>query len=421
MHLARLGSKPGLERIATLLQIMGNPQQDLRCVHIAGTNGKGSTSLIIASALTKCGYKVGRYNSPHLHFYLERITIDGVEIPAGQLQEILDDIEFHVQTMLDRGQEHPTEFEVLTAAAFQYFHQQAVDLVVLEVGMGGSFDSTNVITPLVAVITGIDYDHTAFLGNTLAEIAVNKAGIIKSMVPVVVGEMGEEPMQVVKEIAHQLQSPLLQSRQINITHAGPSSLDGQVLDLIGPDVSLTGVRFALPGEYQLGNLATAVQTLLVLKKQGLNISVDDIGASLADLKMPGRLEVVNRAPLVIVDAAHNPQGARALAGSLEFLLPGRPKVVVCGLLDDKEREGILKALAEHTKAVIVTQPEGSRSNDWEQVAQAWREMFPFIPVEIEECIEKAVVKSMLMARDTEFVVITGSFYVIDRARRVFIK
>ncbi len=416
-----MGSKPGLERISSLLQIMGNPQQDLRCVHIAGTNGKGSTSLIIANALTKCGYRVGRFNSPHLHSYLERITIDGVQIAAAHFQTILDEVESHVQTMLGLGQEHPTEFEILTAAAFRYFRQQEVDLVVLEVGMGGSYDSTNVITPLVAVITGIDYDHTAFLGNTLAEIAANKAGIIKSRVPVVIGEMGEEALEVVRKTAHQLQSPLFRSREIEIIHSGPTGIDGQVLDIKGPDCSLTGVRFSLPGEYQLRNLATAVQALLVLKKQGLAVGIEAVGASLAELKIPGRLEAVNRSPLVIVDAAHNPQGARALAESLRLLWPGRQKVVVCGLLDDKEREGILKALAENTSAVVITRPEGLRSQGWEQVAQAWQEMFPHIQVETEGCIEQAVAKGISWTKGEEFVVITGSFYVIDRGRRLFIK
>ncbi len=400
---------------------MGNPQQGLRCVHIAGTNGKGSTSLIIANALTTCGYRVGRFNSPHLHSYLERITINGIQISAGQLQAILDDIEYHIQTLLNRGQEHPTEFEVLTAAAFQYFHQQEVDLVVLEVGMGGSYDSTNVIIPLAAVITGIDFDHTAFLGNNLAEIAANKAGIIKARVPVVVGELGEEAMQVITEKAHQLRSPLYLSRDIIITHSGPNSLEGQILNIEGPACSLTGVTYTLPGEYQLRNLATAIRTLLVLKDQGLNIAVENIGDSLANLRMPGRLEAVNSSPLVIVDAAHNPQGARALAESLNLLLPGRKKVLLCGLLDDKERKGILNAWAENTRAVVVTRPEGTRSKTWEEVAHAWQEMYPAIEMVKEECIETAVARSMALVGDKEFVVITGSFYVIDRARRVFIK
>ncbi|MEQ8200726.1 MAG: folylpolyglutamate synthase/dihydrofolate synthase family protein [Syntrophomonadaceae bacterium] len=422
MHrLTRFGSQPGLGRIVSLLDAMGNPQHNLQYVHIAGTNGKGSTSLIIAEILSKTGCRVGRFISPHLHSYLERISIDGVNISAAQLGSILDEIDGHIQIMLHRGEGHPTEFEVLTAAAFRYFQQQQVDLAVLEVGMGGTYDSTNVITPQVAVITGVDFDHTAFLGDTLGEIAANKAGIIKPGVPVVVGAVNSEALQVISETARALQSPLYHSDDIKVIPSGPATLQGQTVDLDGPGLQLKGLAFAMPGTYQLRNLAVAMRALLVLRDQGLAIDADSIRSALAGVRIPGRLEIVNQSPLVIVDAAHNPQGARALAESLNDLLPGRGKVLVLGLLDDKERTGIAAALAENTRAVVVTRPQGSRSQAWQEVGQIWQRDFPMIRIEVAENIELAVERAVGVLTGSEYMVITGSFYVIDRARRIFVK
>ena len=420
MHsLTRFGSRPGLERIASLLEAMGNPQQALQYVHIAGTNGKGSTALIIAQVLIKAGYKVGRFVSPHLHSYLERITIDGVEISAGQFQAILDEIDEHIRVMLGRGEEHPTEFEILTAAALRCFQQQEVDLAVLEVGMGGTYDSTNVITPRVAVITGIDFDHTAYLGNTMGEIAANKAGIIKAGVPVVVGPMDPEALQVIDKKAQSMQAPLFHSSDIKVIPSGPASLLSQEVDLAGPDLQLKGVTYTMPGTYQRRNLAVALRALLVLRDQGLAISGDSIRAALAGVSNPGRLEVVCPSPLVIADAAHNPQGARALAESLHDLLPGRDKVLVLGLLDDKERAGVLAPLAENTRLVVVTRPQGSRSQAWQEVELVWRRDFPHIQVEVVENIELAVKRALAAVSGGDYIVITGSFYVLDQARRQF--
>ena len=420
-QLSGLGSKPGLERIESLLQEMGNPQRELQYVHIAGTNGKGSTSLIIADILIKAGYRVGRFTSPHLHSYLERFTIDGVEISAAIFKPFLDGIEKHIQVMLKRGEDHPTEFEVLTAIAFQYFRNEGVDIAVLEVGMGGSYDSTNVITPLVGVITGVDFDHTAFLGTTLGEIAANKAGIIKPGVPVVVGMMDEEALEVIKDKAQLLGAQLYHSDEISISPLGRPGLDNQTVNIEGAGFGLTGVRFSLRGDYQLRNLAVALRALLVMQDRGYAIEEQNIRNSLAMLKMPGRLEVVKQSPLVIVDAAHNSQGASALANSLDILLPGRSKVLVLGLLDDKDREGIVSALGRNTRTAIVTRPQGTRSQAWHEVEQQWRQKFPDIEVAAVENITAAVDAGLAMVGEDEYLLITGSFYVIDQARRVFIK
>ncbi|MCX5779439.1 MAG: bifunctional folylpolyglutamate synthase/dihydrofolate synthase [Firmicutes bacterium] len=415
-----LGSIPGLERIESLLREMGDPQQGLQCLHIAGTNGKGSTSLMIAEILIASGYRVGRFTSPHLHSYLERFTINGQEISEPDFWSGLEEVAGHTQVMLQRGEAHPTEFEVLTAIAFRYFQQQGVDIVVLEVGMGGSYDSTNVIIPLLSVITGVDFDHTAYLGTSLAEIAGNKAGIIKTGVPVVVGQMGEEAWGAISRRAHALQAPLHRSSSIKIDLVEKADLDGQLLDIAGCGLQMSGVRLSLGGNYQRANLAVALTALQLMRGRGYRVEEASIRVALARLIMPGRFEVICRHPLVILDAAHNPQGARALADSLETLLPGRSKVLVLGLVDDKERDEIIRTLGSNTRAAIVTRPQGLRGENWLEVLARWQEIFPDIEVSAQVSIPEAVNAGLALLAGKAFLLITGSFYVLDQARMVFI-
>jgi len=418
--LSGLGSIPGLERIESLLREMGDPQQGLQCLHIAGTNGKGSTSLMIAEILIVSGYRVGRFTSPHLHSYLERFTINGQEISEPDFWSGLEEVAGHIRVMLQRGEAHPTEFEVLTAIAFRYFQQQGVDLVVLEVGMGGSYDSTNVIIPLLSVITGVDFDHTAYLGTSLAEIAGNKAGIIKTGVPVVVGQMGEEAWGVISRRAHALQAPLHLSSSIKIDLVEKANLDGQLLAIAGCGLQMDEVRFSLCGNYQLVNLAVALTALQLMRGMGYRVEEASIRVALGRLIMPGRFEVIRRHPLVILDAAHNPQGARALADSLETLMPGRSKVLVLGLVDDKERDEIVRTLGSNTRAAIVTRPQGLRGEKWLEVLARWQEIFPDIEVSAQASIPEAVNAGLALLAGEEFLLITGSFYVLDQARMVFI-
>ncbi|NMC27420.1 MAG: bifunctional folylpolyglutamate synthase/dihydrofolate synthase, partial [Syntrophomonadaceae bacterium] len=261
-----------MDRISSLLAELDHPEQGLAYVHVAGTNGKGSTSLMIAEILIAAGYKVGRYSSPHLHSYRERFTVNGEEIEDQVLWSYLEKTEKHIQVMLKRGEEHPTEFEVLTAVAFQYFAEQKVDVAVLEVGMGGTYDSTNVIQPLVSVITSVDFDHTAFLGSTLAEVAGNKAGIIKPVVPLVTGILGPEASQVISTRAADLGAAVYSSSNLQIATGAASSPEGQVVDIEGAGWYLPGLRFSLLGEYQLKNMAVAMTTINILR--GLNFKIE---------------------------------------------------------------------------------------------------------------------------------------------------
>ena len=417
------------------MEVMGHPEAGLNYIHIAGTNGKGSTGLIIASILMECGCKVGTYSSPHLHSYTERFRINGEAIPIENLKERIGRMSNYVEEMTRRKMEAPSEFEILTALGFQYFQDEQPDIVVLEVGMGGIYDTTNVVDPLVSIITGIDYDHTDFLGNTLAEIASNKAGIIKPDRPVVVGPMAAEAFSVIAARANAVQAPLYSSTLVGIESLPEDGLRGQRVNISYGGDDIRGVRFSLAGIYQLTNLALALTTLLILQdnlgitlsrpsypdktepaKHGIAGIEAAVRLALDGIQHPGRLEVVSKQPLVIVDAAHNPQGTRALAESLDRILPGRKRVLVCGWLNDKDVKNSLQPLGENTRFCIVTRPEGARGTEWQRVAGIWQELFPHKGFLVEENISKAAERGLDLLHGNEYLLITGSFYVLDRAR-----
>lgn len=424
-RLSALGSVPGLERIEKLLSVMGNPHEELNSVHIAGTNGKGTTSLIIADVLAKAGYKVGRFISPHLHSYLERVSINGIEIEAERFNTYLDQIDENIKQMVKDGYDHPTEFEILTALVFQYFKDERVDIAVLEVGMGGLYDSTNVVMPLLSVITGIGLDHTVFLGNSLEEVAVNKAGIIKKSRPVIAGEMDEKALDVLKDKAAKEGSELILSSQIKVNRkANPDIKQGilrQLVDIKGSYFEIKNLSFSLLGDFQLKNLATSIAALEMMKHEGYKIEENNIKESLPMLKMPGRFEIVRQKPLVIMDVAHNPQGAMAVASSLETVLTDQQKVLVCGLVDDKDFEKAIVPLEKNTRACVITRPEGSRGTKWQRVSRRWQELFPNkICYEVEN-ISQAVEKGLALLEENEYLLVTGSFYVLDEARKYFVE
>lgn len=400
---------------------MDNPQQDLAAVHIAGTNGKGSTSLFIAEVISQAGYRVGRFTSPHLHSYRERFTINEQEISFEALKRYLDQVEAVIKKRLLQDSEQPTEFEILTAIAFLYFRDEKVDLMVLEVGMGGLFDSTNVIQPVVSVITGIAYDHTAFLGNTIEEIAFNKAGIIKSGVPVVTGIMPEAARQVICQQAFRQNAELVSADSIQMQQNKEPDLNGQSISLKSRYFNIACARFSLLGDYQLNNLACALGAVEVLMEHGFRVEEQHLLNALTAFKMPGRMEVLQEDPLVIGDVAHNPQGAQALADSLAHLLPGRSRILLCGFLDDKDVKLNLEALGNQTRIAVVSRPNSDRASHWQEAARIWRQLNPLQDVFVEENITAAVQKSLALLEPDEYLLITGSFYLLDEARQYFVR
>jgi len=396
---------------------LNNPEQNINYIHIAGTNGKGSTSFIIAEVLRKAGYKVGLFTSPHMHSYRERITVNGQQISDVTFLQYLNLIKDIVDNSINQIFDHPTEFEVLTAVAFQYFKDLEVDIAVIETGMGGIWDSTNVVTPLVSVITSIDYDHTVYLGSTLAEIAANKAGIIKKGVPVVVGPMEKEALKVVEYTAKTKGAPLYKSEYVKVFHIG-SSLDSQIISLQYPNGDIVEeIPFTLLGKYQLSNLACSLTALSILSNKGFNVSYDDIKSILPSLKVPGRMEIIHRNPDILLDAAHNPHGAKALAASLQQIFSDRKKTLVCGMVDDKDVYNTLRFLGDNTSCCIVTRPQGPRGDNWQQVLEIWHQLYTDKRVYAEENIIDAIQLGLNCLREKDYLLITGSFYILDTARR----
>lgn len=384
-------------------------------MHVAGTNGKGTTTLIIASVLTAAGYRTGRYSSPHLHSYCERFEIDGRAITPIRLYAYLEQVLRAAESLplADR----PSEFEVLTAIAFLYFKEQKIDAAVLETGLGGLYDATTIASPLLCVITTVDYDHTAWLGASLAAIAANKAGIIKAGIPVVVGPMDEAAGQVIAARAQSLRSPMLSSAAARIIPCQVQDMHGQWISIQAGSHDLQRIWFSLPGAFQLRNLAIALTALAELEKCSFIISDEYIKSALGKLHTKGRLEMLSASPLIICDAAHNPQAAQALHTALAELLPGQKKVLLCGIVDDKDARGILQWLGSDSKACVVTRPAGRRSQCWQRLVAEWRLLYPEIPCRQEEDIVKAVELSLSLLSPDAYLLLTGSFYVIDKARQ----
>ncbi|MBN1249114.1 MAG: bifunctional folylpolyglutamate synthase/dihydrofolate synthase [Anaerolineae bacterium] len=342
-----------IERVITLLDTMGNPHRGYPTLHIAGTKGKGSVSAMMAKIAESAGLHTGLYVSPHLHTYRERMQINGESISRAKMTDLVEAIQPIVETI-----EGLTTFEVTTAVAFQYFLESNVDLAVMEVGLGGRLDATNVITPEVSIITSLSLDHTYLLGDTLGEIAYEKAGIIKPGVPVVTAPQKDEALEVLRTIAAERDAPLtvvgqdvtwepvartLTGQQMKISHTT------QVSDLDGTyDV-------ALLGDFQQENAAVAVAAAGVLQRSGHAwVTPQHVREGLATVSWPGRMEILNQEPRLVVDCAHNPYSAQMLADSLRIWFPDTTWILIYGASNDKDIAGMLEALLPISEHVIVT-------------------------------------------------------------------
>ncbi|MEW6182391.1 MAG: folylpolyglutamate synthase/dihydrofolate synthase family protein [Bacillota bacterium] len=423
---AAAGIRPGLERIRALAARLGNPQQRLKCVHVGGTNGKGSVCAMLTAMLVESGYKVGTFTSPHLHSYTERFRINGRDLPPERFGALAAGVRPELE-VLRAGGVIPTEFEIHAALAFLYFNEEAVDVAVVEVGLGGRYDATNIISPEVAVITNVTVDHTDYLGDSILQIAGEKAGIIKHGTPVVTAAVGEA-LEVIEQACRAKNAPLFVSGRDFYPVGRGAGLSGQKLaDLLPPfsgqefDVygwwgADEGLRIRLLGRHQLKNAACAVAAVRLLEEQGRRLGGTAVRAGLASAVWPGRLEVVRDSPLVILDGAHNAAGAAALKNALEDYFPGRRLVLVLGMLADKERSEAAAKLCPLAAAVVVTRPPGSRAGNWRELAGSAREHAPRV-YEIED-IPAAVSQAVTLAGPKDLVVVTGSLYLIAEARAV---
>jgi dihydrofolate synthase/folylpolyglutamate synthase len=409
---AAVGIKPGLERIAALLGRLGNPERCLRAVHVGGTNGKGSVCACLTAVLVAAGYRVGTFTSPHLHSYTERFRIDGRPVAPARLTELIWEVKPALESLRREGVV-PTEFEIHTALAFLFFAREAVDIAVVEVGLGGRFDATNVIFPEVAVITNVTVDHTDYLGETVEKIAWEKAGIIKSGVPVVTGATGAA-LGVIARECNVKGAPLFVLGRDFYPVERENALSGQVLAVCGWWGAYEGLRLRLPGRHQQLNAACAVAASQLLAERGWRVDAAAITKGLAAATWPGRLEVVREKPLVVLDGAHNAAGAEALKEALTNYFPGRRLVLVIGIFADKERAAVAATLCPLAGAVVVTRPPGTRAGDWREMAALARRHAPAV-YEVEE-IAAAVAQALGFAGPEDVVVITGSLYLIAAAR-----
>lgn len=418
---SRFGMKLDLGRMRGLMARLGDPQDSLRIVHVAGTNGKGSTSAMMDSALRAAGYHVGLYTSPHLERFTERIRVNGAEIAPTDVLRHLQVIRPAVDAMLAEGLESPTEFEVITALAFLHFAAVRVDAVVLEVGLGGRFDATNIITrPLLSVITHIHFDHTDRLGRTLAAIAGEKAGIIKEGRPVVTSAGEAEAEQVIAAVCRERHSPLTVVGKDVTWQERQSGPDGQMLDFFGPGWSYRSVPLALIGRHQQANAATAAAALQRLNPLGLPVPDSAIRQGLAEVRWPGRLEVVRRSPLVVLDGAHNPDGARAAAAAVRDVLPHRKVVLLLGMLADKPVEQVLDALLPVASRVVVTEPvlgAGQRHATVREAGDlAGRIAARGFSPEVDREPTQALRRALEAAEPEDLVLCTGSLYLVGALR-----
>ena len=346
---------PGLERIRTLCDALGNPEKDLKFVHVAGTNGKGSFCSMLDSVLRSAGYKTGLFTSPYIRFFNERICFDGKPISNNELAEITA----YVKPIADKMTEKPTEFELISAIGFEYFKRKKCDIVILEAGMGGRLDSTNIIeSPLLSVITGIAFDHTAFLGDTIEKIAAEKAGIIKKDCPVLWGGNSEVALEVIKAQADKMQSRFYATSRSSIDVKN-ATLDRTLFDY----AERKDIKISLLGSYQPYNAANVISAVDILKGEGLNISEEALRNGLISAKWSARFELLSKEPIVIYDGAHNPEGIEAACKSIKNYFGDKKVFVLSGVMKDKDYDYIASMLSEiATKAFTVT-PDNPRALD----------------------------------------------------------
>ena len=398
-----------LRRMAELLQRVGNPHLTSRAIHVAGTKGKGSTAAMIASALSAAGYRTGLYTSPHLHTFRERITIDGEMITEEEFSALTQRLQPEVDEVNRRhNYGELTTFEILTALAFAFFGERRVDFQVLEVGLGGRLDATNVVTPRLSVITSISLDHAAVLGDSLAEIAREKAGIIKPGTLVVSAPQPCEAEGVIEEVCHHNRAGLIVVGRGVTWRKLTSDLAGQSFEVTGKEGSYQ-LTIPLLGGHQLENASTAVAAL-----EALGIGAEDIARGLAQVRWPGRLEILRHEPLFLVDGAHNADSARRLREAIEEYLSFDRLILIAGASSDKDIAGIVGELAPLSSLIIVTRSRHPRALAPALLLEELERQGA--KGEMAESVSSAVERALAIAKPGDLICATGSLFVAAEAR-----
>lgn len=414
----RFGMVLGLDRMEELLRRLGNPQDDLKVIHVAGTNGKGSVSKYLEEGLSACGYKMGLYTSPYIETFNERIRYDGADISDEDLEYYGQKVVSAAEAMVADGLDSPTEFEVVTAIAFLYFAGRQADITILEVGLGGIGDSTNVVkSPLASVITSISYDHMAQLGSSLAEIAVNKAGIIKTGCPVIANVPQQDAAKIIARKAYAMGSRLYDISGIRAAVSDETPFSQKVsMELY--EKSYSDVEISMVGRHQAENLKTALATLEILRKsRAVKLDREALYEGLKRARQPGRFEVISEDPLVIIDGAHNEAGAQALQETMAQHFAGKKILLVAGILADKEIDSIVKFLTKITDHIIVTEPDNPRKLAAEKLAGHVADFG--VAAEAISDVEAAVHRAKELADGYDVILFAGSLYLIGDVRRLW--
>lgn len=417
-EVGNFGSNYGLERTYKLLEHLGNPERDLKLIHIAGTNGKGSTTSMITEILMGEGYKVGMYTSPFIEEFEERIQINRNNIPKESLAILMDEIKVAVDKVIEAGYNHPTEFEIITVLMLLYFKKENIDFGVIEVGLGGRLDSTNVIKPIIQVITSISFDHTNLLGNTLEKIAREKAGIIKKGIPTVIYPQQEEVLKVIKNKCFEMDSELYIANNENLKFENIVNLD-KPYQLLKYNNEID-ILLPLLGEHQIINLSVAMQAIEVLNNKNIiDISIANIVKSIKNVSWKGRLEVLSNNPYVVIDGAHNIQGIKTLSRNIKKYFKYENLYLILGILADKDVEEMIKIITPMAKKVYSVTPNSIRG----ELAESLKDEVSKFNKNCKafDKYEEAYLEALNDASEKDLILASGSLYMIGDMRKIIRK
>ena len=417
-EVGNFGSNYGLERTYKLLEHLGNPDRDLKLIHIAGTNGKGSTTSMITEILMGEGYKVGMYTSPFIEEFEERIQINRNNIPKESLAILMDEIKVAVDKVIEAGYNHPTEFEIITVLMLLYFKKENIDFGVIEVGLGGTLDSTNVIKPIIQVITSLSFDHTNLLGNTLEKIAREKAGIIKKGIPTVIYPQQEEVLKVIKNKCFEMDSELYIANNENLKFENIVNLD-KPYQLLKYNNEID-ILLPLLGEHQIINLSVAMQAIEVLNNKNIiDISIANIVKSIKNVSWKGRLEVLSNNPYVVIDGAHNIQGIKTLSRNIKKYFKYENLYLILGILADKDVEEMIKIITPMAKKVYSVTPNSIRG----ELAESLKDEVSKFNKNCKafDKYEEAYLEALNDASEKDLILASGSLYMIGDMRKIIRK
>ena len=421
-NLKTLGIKPGLARMEYIMERLDHPERHVKFVHVAGTNGKGSTVSFISEVLKRSGYTVGTFTSPYLIHFTNRIQVNGEDISGEDLVQTLNQIIPIAKELEESELGAPTEFEVVTAIAILYFAKVAYpDVVIWETGLGGRLDSTNIVHPILSVITSIGYDHMDLLGDTIEAITFEKAGIIKPGVPVISGVEQEEAIHVIKQVAAEKRATVYQMNERFSVQTNKMTAQGSEFNFEGIYSNLSKVEIKMQGPHQVKNAGVALMAIEILRQfYAFIVEEEGIRNGMRYTFWPGRFEKVLDKPLTIIDGAHNPQGAASLVDTIKLYDYNR-LIVVTGILKDKAVSDFLQIIAEVADQLIITEPDNPRAARVEEIGQLIEGMNLNIGYQTVSSWQEAIDTAMGMAESNDLLMITGSLYLISDARRYIVE